>query len=152
MEEEIHKMLGASSPKGEVKFAEFDMVASAPGCPVIDGHLESAVLKHGEESPTPRRSSRRWRTSKPEPQKLELPTAPIQPIIVRREENRPQPAVDVYAGEPARARGMAVTVGRVRQSGKIYQDVVAFPQHPPGRGRRFGAQRGTGQGQEAAVR
>ncbi|HEX7392558.1 MAG TPA: aspartate-semialdehyde dehydrogenase, partial [Thermoplasmata archaeon] len=51
------------------------------------------------------------------PQKLKLPSAPDVPIIVRSEPNRPQPLLDSYAGTPARARGMAVTVGRIRVDG-----------------------------------
>lgn len=45
---------------------------------------------------------------------LSLPTAPLSPIIFRRESDRPQPAYDVWAGKPGRAKGMAVTVGRLR--------------------------------------
>ncbi|MEM2743364.1 MAG: Asd/ArgC dimerization domain-containing protein, partial [Candidatus Methanomethylicaceae archaeon] len=52
---------------------------------------------------------------KGEPQKLSLPTAPINPIIVKEEPDRPQPRLDRLAGEPERARGMAVVVGRIRE-------------------------------------
>ena len=52
------------------------------------------------------------------PQERGLPTAPERPIIVREEEDRPQPALDAWAGSPARARGMAVSVGRVRSSSR----------------------------------
>ena len=51
----------------------------------------------------------------PEPQQLKLPTAPQPPIIVREEPDRPQPRFDRYAGEPPRAKGMAVVVGRIRE-------------------------------------
>jgi aspartate-semialdehyde dehydrogenase len=44
------------------------------------------------------------------PQELELPSAPPQPIIVRREPNRPQPVFDRED-----ANGMASIVGRVRE-------------------------------------
>jgi aspartate-semialdehyde dehydrogenase len=115
MEEEIHKMLGKKTAKG-VKFAEFDMVASCARVPVIDGHTESVAMKLGKDVSS-EDIVKKLRAFKPAPQKLELPTAPVRPIIVRDEENRPQPLCDAYAGEPARARGMAVTVGRVRQSG-----------------------------------
>jgi aspartate-semialdehyde dehydrogenase len=54
-------------------------------------------------------------------QGLKLPTAPERPIIVRSENNRPQPALDAFAGEPSRARGMAVTVGRVRRNEDYYK-------------------------------
>ena len=116
MEEEIHKMLGKKMAK-EIKFAEFDMVASCARVPVIDGHTESAAMRLGKDASV-EDIVKKLRAFKPAPQKLELPTAPIRPIIVRDEADRPQPLCDVYAGEPARARGMAVTVGRVRQSGK----------------------------------
>lgn len=114
MEEEIHKMLGAYEG-GKIRFAEFDMVASCARVPVIDGHLESAVLRLGKSADAAA-VIKALEAFMPEPQKLKLPTAPVHPIIVRREENRPQPAADALAGEPDRARGMAVSVGRVRES------------------------------------
>jgi aspartate-semialdehyde dehydrogenase len=43
------------------------------------------------------------------PQELELPSAPKQPIVVRREINRPQPQLDRDD-----VNGMASVVGRVR--------------------------------------
>jgi aspartate-semialdehyde dehydrogenase len=45
-----------------------------------------------------------------EPQSLKLPLAPTNPIIVRKEHNRPQPRLDRDAGG-----GMSVVVGRVRR-------------------------------------
>ncbi|MCL4385402.1 MAG: aspartate-semialdehyde dehydrogenase, partial [Cyanobacteria bacterium] len=45
------------------------------------------------------------------PQKLKLPSAPKHPIIVRNEENRPQPVIDRNEG-----KGMSVVVGRVNKS------------------------------------
>ena len=50
-----------------------------------------------------------WQDFSSEPQKLELPSAPIPPIVYLDEPDRPQPRVDRDAG-----RGMAVTVGRLR--------------------------------------
>jgi len=45
-----------------------------------------------------------------EPQELKLPSAPERPIIVRSEQDRPQPRFDRNEG-----RGMSVVVGRVRK-------------------------------------
>ena len=42
-------------------------------------------------------------------------------VIVRAEENRPQPIYDVFAGTPDRARGMASSVGRIRCSNGYYK-------------------------------
>jgi aspartate-semialdehyde dehydrogenase len=117
MEAELFKMLGVISPKGGVKNATFDMVASCARVPVVDGHMESAAMIMGK-SPTVEEITALLNGFRGEPQKLELPTAPKQPIIVRSEDDRPQPVIDVNAGEPVRARGMAVTVGRIRLSGK----------------------------------
>lgn len=114
MEEEIYKMLGKLDGN-KVRFAEFEMIASCARVPVIDGHLESVVIKLAKDG-SPDDVIKSMEKFKPEPQKLKLPTAPVQPIIVRREENRPQPAADALAGDPVRARGMAVSVGRVRES------------------------------------
>jgi aspartate-semialdehyde dehydrogenase len=116
MEIEMHKMLGKMTPKGIVN-ANFDMVASCARVPVIDGHTESVVLLM-EKTPSVPEIIATLRAFQPAPQELQLPTAPTQAIIVRMEDDRPQPLCDAYAGEPARARGMAVSVGRVRQSGK----------------------------------
>ncbi len=116
MEIEMHKMLGKMTPKGIVN-ANFDMVASCARVPVIDGHTESVVLQM-EKTPSVPEIIATLRAFQPAPQELQLPTAPTQAIIVRMEDDRPQPLCDAYAGEPARARGMAVSVGRVRQSGK----------------------------------
>jgi len=116
MEVEMHKMLGRMTPQGVVP-ATFDMVASCARVPVIDGHTESVVFQMANQ-PSVSEIIGTLRSFEPAPQSLHLPTAPSQAIIVRMEDDRPQPLCDVYAGEPARARGMAVTVGRVRQSGK----------------------------------
>lgn len=51
------------------------------------------------------------------PQLSKLPTAPAQPIIVQESEERPQHELDLWCGKPERARGMAVTVGRIRKHG-----------------------------------
>jgi aspartate-semialdehyde dehydrogenase len=110
-------MLGVISPKGGIKNAAFDMVASCARVPVIDGHIESAAMIMSKD-PSVEEITTLLNGFRAEPQRLELPTAPLQPIIVRSEDDRPQPVIDVNAGEPTRARGMAVTVGRIRQSGK----------------------------------
>ena len=116
MEAEILKMLGTLDGK-KVRNASFEMLASCARVPVVDGHLESAVLLT-EEQCTAEEAAKVMSEFRAEPQKLKLPTAPEVPIIVRSEPDRPQPLWDVNAGEPARARGMAVTVGRVRKKDK----------------------------------
>jgi len=116
MEQEILKMLGKLEMR-KVEDATFDMLASCVRVPVIDGHLESAVIATRKDA-SAEEVVRSLRSFRAEPQALELPTAPKVPIIVRDEPDRPQPHWDAYAGEPSRAKGMAVTVGRVRKKDK----------------------------------
>jgi aspartate-semialdehyde dehydrogenase len=89
--------------------------ANCARVPVIDGHLESLTIKMNTV-PSEEEIAAVLRSFKGEPQDLKLPSAPVNTIIVRKENNRPQPALDVNAGEPDRAKGMAVTAGRIRVS------------------------------------
>jgi aspartate-semialdehyde dehydrogenase len=119
MEMEILKMLGILED-GRVRFADFDMLANCVRVPVIDGHLESLIMTFVEDPDLDEVASA-LSEFRADPQHLELPTAPIEPIIVRDEVDRPQPALDAYAGEPERARGMAVTVGRLRKKDMYFK-------------------------------
>jgi aspartate-semialdehyde dehydrogenase len=77
-----------------------------------EGHLEAVTV---EATTTIRRSEieEAWREFDPL-RGESLPTAPHPVIELRREADRPQPLRDRWAGHPARARGMAAVVGRVR--------------------------------------
>ncbi len=79
---------------------------------VREGHLESVTVEASRRSGGPEVTAA-WRRFDPLGD-LGLPTAPRPPIEVRTGEDRPQPLHDRWAGAPARARGMAAVVGRVR--------------------------------------
>jgi aspartate-semialdehyde dehydrogenase len=102
---ETKKILGTLAGK-QVRDHELEIYPSCSRVPVKNGHLQSvneiAAALSGFSA---------------EPQAMALPTAPRQPILVTQAADRPQPALDVDAGEPASARGMAVTVGRLRSRG-----------------------------------
>ena len=55
------------------------------------------------------------------PQELGLHSAPSQPIIVRAEEDRPQPRLDRDAGH-----GMSVTIGRLQEDAVLDYRFVAL--------------------------
>jgi len=114
---ESRKILGRLTDPG-VESAPFDINASCARVPVRDGHLLSVAveLERTIDEEEARTALSAFRGA---PQKLGLPTAPLSPLIVRTEDERPQPLVDIEAGSPGRARGMAVTVGRVRRSGRF---------------------------------
>lgn len=119
METELCKMLGVFD--GNVfRFADIKLMANCARVPVVDGHTESLVLALRDE-PSLSEIGSALSEFRGEPQMLGLPSAPDLPIIVRNEENRPQPVFDLYAGAPDRARGMAVTVGRLRSSNGYYK-------------------------------
>jgi len=91
------------------------------GCPIVahcarvatrDGHLE-AVTVEARRRPSRAQIEEAWRRFDPLRARA-LPTAPTPPIVLRTESDRPQPLRDRWAGAPARARGMAVSVGRIR--------------------------------------
>jgi len=77
--------------------------------PVTDGHTASVSLEFGESKPSLDEIKMVWEKFRSVPQELGLPFAPSHPIIVREEENRPQPRKDRDAD-----KGMAVSVGRLR--------------------------------------
>ena len=119
MESERAKMLGKYE-NGKFEFAEFRTFANCARVPVVDGHLESLTIRMGSE-PSLEELIGKLESFKGEPQKLDLPSAPPQPIIVRREDNRPQPAFDVFAGGTGRSKGMAITLGRIRKKEEYYK-------------------------------
>ncbi len=119
METEILKMLGTLND-GVIDHADFDFLANCARVPVVDGHLESMVLtlKEGAE---PEDVAECLQNFQGVPQMLELPTAPENPIVVRKEQDRPQPALDSLAGSSQRTRGMAVTAGRIRKKDRYHK-------------------------------
>ena len=119
MESELAKMLGTYQ-NGAFEFAKFRTFANCARVPVVDGHLETLTIRMGSE-PSLDEIIGKLESFKGEPQKLDLPSAPPQPIIVRKEENRPQPAFDVFAGGTGRSKGMAISLGRIRKKEEFYK-------------------------------
>ena len=116
IEQETKKILGRICNTG-IKDADLEVDASCCRVPTRDGHLESVIVEF-EEDVNVETISDALSSFRGIPQELNLPTAPEVPIILRHEENRPQPILDREAGTPDRAKGMAVSVGRIRKKGK----------------------------------
>ena len=108
MESEPQKILGAFDGN-TICPADFVLSSSCHRVHVRDGHLESVFVKLDSE-PTVQEVEEAFSQFKGEPQKLKLPSAPENPIVVRNEQNRPQPRYDRNAG-----KGMSVVVGRIRK-------------------------------------
>ena len=104
VEHETNKILGTSSkPAGIIVSATCNRV------PTLNGHMESVFAKT-RSSATPDDVIGAMTQFTSVPQQLKLPSAPEHPIVVRREEDRPQTRLDVDEG-----KGMTVSVGRVRR-------------------------------------
>ncbi|MDR3161825.1 MAG: aspartate-semialdehyde dehydrogenase, partial [Spirochaetaceae bacterium] len=108
-EREPLKILG-SIRDGAIVPAEGPAVsAHCNRVPVVDGHVACVSLEFGAKKPGIDDVKRIWTDFRALPQELGLPMAPERPIIVREEEDRPQPRKDRNAD-----KGMAVSVGRIR--------------------------------------
>jgi aspartate-semialdehyde dehydrogenase len=108
MEIETLQLLGDFDGE-EVILPSFGVSTSCHRVPVVDGHTEAVFMQMNEEFDLNnlKESLRRFQGL---PQKLDLYSAPKNPLIVREEDDRPQPRMDRLT-----ERGMAVTVGRIRQ-------------------------------------
>ena len=109
--EETRRILGTIRSR-RVREAEVPVLAQCARVAVRDGHLEAVTIE-ARARPSLSELERAWRSF--DPLRAEaLPTAPHPPVELRPEVDRPQPIRDRWAGHPARARGMAATVGRLR--------------------------------------
>ena len=109
--EESHRILGEWR-SGRIASSRVPFAVHCARVPVRDGHLE-AVTVIARRRPSYARLLAAWRSFDPLAG-YGLPTAPHPAIALRPENDRPQPVLDRWAGRPSRARGMAVSVGRVR--------------------------------------
>lgn len=108
-EKECLKILGKVKD-GKIQNAELPIVSSTcTRVPVIDGHTACVSLEFGDKKPSIEEIEQIWTSYSSLPQELKLPSAPEHPIVVRHEENRPQPRRDRET-----EKGMACVIGRLR--------------------------------------
>jgi aspartate-semialdehyde dehydrogenase len=107
---ETLKILG-NKVKGKIVPAQIEMGISCNRVATIDGHLQSIYVETKEKVNLDRLADL-LSSFKGKPQELRLPFAPKRPIIVREENDRPQPRLDRFAGS---VPGMSATVGRIRK-------------------------------------
>ncbi len=104
---EPQKMLGTLQGD-HVQFADFSISAQCNRVPVLEGHTICVSVGLGK-SATVEEVVATMRDFRALPQELGLPSAPNPPLIVRNEDNRPQPRRDRDIGG-----GMPTVIGRVR--------------------------------------
>lgn len=106
VEAETLKLLGRVNGAG-IEDAKMSVSAQCNRVNVTDGHMASVRVKLSQSASLDQiKSALSSFTAKP--QQLKLHSAPANPIIVRDQNDRPQPRLDRDAGN-----GMSVTVGRL---------------------------------------
>ena len=108
MESESLYLLGELDGS-DVKPANFSLSASCHRVAVVDGHTEAVFIELDEEADIDKIKDK-MANFKGLPQELDLYSAPKNPVIVKEEDDRPQPRLDRNA-----SGGMAATVGRIRK-------------------------------------
>lgn len=111
-EKECLKILGTLKD-GKIENASLPAVSSTcTRVAVVDGHTACVSLEFDlpdDKKPSLEQIEKIWTSYTSLPQELELPSAPEHPIVVRHEENRPQPRRDRET-----EKGMACVIGRLR--------------------------------------
>jgi len=108
MQLETRKFLGRWDGRRFVD-ADFAFSAHCNRVSVRDGHTEAVSLTL-RGRPSLADAADAMRAFRGRPQELDLPTAPARPIVLRDEQDRPQPVLDRDV-----ERGMAAVVGRLRE-------------------------------------
>ena len=108
VETEPLKLLGRLEGEA-VKEAEMTISAQCHRVATREGHLEAISLKLGQEASC-EELVEALRDFRGPLHGMSLPSAPERPIVVREENDRPQPRLDRDEGQ-----GMSVVVGRVRE-------------------------------------
>jgi aspartate-semialdehyde dehydrogenase len=117
IESETLKILGGDGGRAPHKAV---VSAHTNRVPVLDGHTMTASVDLAEK-PTLEDVAEALRSFRGRPQDLELPSAPMPPIVVMIEKDRPQPRLDADLGD-----GMAVSVGRLRPCPVMHCRFVAL--------------------------
>ena len=123
MEKEPLKILGRLNTKGQVDFADIVISAQCNRVAVNDGHLECVQVKL-KKKPSIEEMINSWINFKAEPQKLNLPSAPKNPIYYFHEEKYPQPKIHRNL-----EKGMAAAVGRLRECPLFDYKFVVLSHH-----------------------
>ena len=107
LEREPNKLLGNLTGQ-QVREANFVTSAQCNRVAVREGHTE-CVLVEFETKPSIEQVIEAMESFRALPEVAELPSSPARPILVHREADRPQPALDMTV-----SGGMITHVGRVR--------------------------------------
>lgn len=131
LETEPLKILGTLNKK-DITFNNFKISAQCNRVNVTDGHTECVQVNLKSKSSI-EEIIKTWKEFKAEPQRLNLPLAPIQPIHYSDDSAFPQPKHQRNTD-----KGMAVSIGRLRED-KIFDYSFVILSHNTVRGAAGGA-------------
>ncbi len=131
LETEPLKILGKLN-SNKIDNINFKISAQCNRVAVVDGHLECVQVKLRKKTSI-EEIKKVWNEFKSEPQKLNLPTAPLKPIYYFEEDKYPQPRIHRNID-----KGMAVSIGRLRED-SLFDYKFVILSHNTNRGAAGGA-------------
>lgn len=105
IEQEIKKIFQEELKNNNLK--SFNIYSSCHRVPVLNGHLESVFIKFKKEIDIDKIKNSLLNFT---PKIKNLPTTPNKVIILKNEDNRPQPKIDIST-----KNGMSIFIGRIRK-------------------------------------
>ena len=119
IETETVKILGRFN-ESQIEPAPMAVSAQCHRVNVADGHMAAMRVKFTRK-PTIENLRDALTNFRSLPQELGLQSAPAAPVVIREEENRPQPKLDRDAG-----KGMTITIGRINSDSVLDYRLVAL--------------------------
>jgi aspartate-semialdehyde dehydrogenase len=119
---ECAKIFGAVNGT-TIRPVDWEIHAHCVRVPTLVGHLLS-VHAEVEQATSLDEVKTRFEEYLPDRPVHGLPTAPVKPVLLTMDKFRPQPSRDVMVGDPIRAQGMAVTVGRLEVDKQIIRFIT----------------------------
>ena len=118
--------------KNKIVNNEIKISAQCNRVAVLDGHMECVQVRLKNKA-TIEEIKSAWENFSSEPQKLNLPTAPLKPIYYFEEDKYPQPRIHRNLD-----KGMAVSIGRLRED-PLFDYKFVVLSHNTNRGAAGGA-------------
>jgi len=131
VETEPNKIFGSVNKDG-IKYNNIKINAQCNRVSLLDGHTECVQVKLKKKTGI-KEIIDAWNSFSGEPQKLDLPLAPLKPIHYFHENNYPQPKIHRNID-----KGMAVAIGRLRED-KFFDYKFVLLSHNTVRGAAGGA-------------
>jgi aspartate-semialdehyde dehydrogenase len=131
LESEPLKILGTFT-KDHIENIHVKISAQCNRVAVVDGHLECVQVKLKKKA-SKEEIKNAWKNFSGEPQKYNLPTAPLHPLYYFEEDKYPQPRIHRNID-----KGMATSIGRLRED-SLFDYKFVILSHNTNRGAAGGA-------------